>query len=125
MEQLFSLPKTHLLDKPTYLAFVQGSSLFSQGVLRCSINSRGQEVIRETHIGDPVSCYRNLNKPAMFSIMQSTGVNKGRVSGYAPVIVIKGSEKHPLSVKVSEASRQRVLNQKRKKCTRKTTWDSL
>jgi hypothetical protein len=113
MEQAsFLLPESPLVDEPTYLPFTQGQSLFDQGNLQCTINSRGNKIIRETCVGDAVSCYRNLNKPTMFSVMQSKGENKGKVSGYAPVIVLKGTPENPLSVKVSEASRQRILIKK-------------
>ena len=59
---------------------------------------------RLTEHGDLVDCYRNLNKPSMFSVRQREGLHKGLVSGYARAVILAA----PVFV-VSEKSRQRVL----------------
>lgn len=114
MKQASFLLEPHDIEQPAYQPFTQGVSLFSQGNLSCMVNSRGKKTVRETSINDCVSCYRNLNQPSMFSVLQLNGNNKGKVSGYAPVIVLTGTPNNPLRVKVSEPSRQRILTQKRK-----------
>lgn len=63
-------------------------------------------VARVTVKGDPIDCYRNLNKDGMFSIRQRQGAFKGLVSGHARAIVITD----PVLV-VGEKSRQRVLSE--------------
>ena len=73
------------------------------------IKSNKGEVERASQKYDIVDVYRNLNKPSFFSIRQVKNEFKGKVSGYANIIVIE----NPM-IKISEASRLRVLRDKRK-----------
>lgn len=59
---------------------------------------------RVTNVGEPVDCYRNLNKTNMFSIKSRHGEFKGLVSGYARGIVISAP-----SFVVGEKARRRIL----------------
>lgn len=63
-------------------------------------------VTRVTVKGDPIDCYRNLNKDGLFSIRQRQGPFKGLVCGHARAIVLTD----PVLV-VGEKSRQRVLSE--------------
>lgn len=88
-------------------SLIDGRSMLVDNGFSTDINSRGALVTRQTVIGDKVDIYRNLNKPSYFSCKQREGEFKGKVSGYANIIVIESPE-----FIVSEASRQRVLNEK-------------
>ena len=67
------------------------------------------ESVRTTEKGDLCDLYRNLNKQSFFSCKQRNGEFKGKVTLYAKVIIVKNP-----SFVVSEKSRQRVKNEKRK-----------
>lgn len=67
------------------------------------------DVKRTCYRGMRVRVYRNLNKPEFFSIMAMEGVNKKKIVGYARAVLLENCE-----FIVSEASRQRVIRQKRK-----------
>lgn len=56
-----------------------------------------------------VRVYRNLNKPEFYSIMAMEGEDKGKVVGYARSVLLENCQ-----LVVSEASRQRVLREKRR-----------
>lgn len=56
-----------------------------------------------------MNCYRNLNKHGFFSIQQRTGQLRGKISGYAPAVLISAP-----TLNISEAGRSRVLKEKRK-----------
>ncbi|MDC8832836.1 hypothetical protein [Alteromonas gilva] len=101
---------------PAYLPFTQGNSLLVDGVFECEVKSRKKIHVRQTRPGDAVSVYRNLNKyeKQMFSVMHNKGELKQRVAGYGKVVVLKATPERPLSVKLSESSRQRVLREQRK-----------
>jgi len=73
------------------------------------IKSNKGEIERASKKDDIVDVYRNLNKPSFFSIRQVKNELKGKVSGYANIIVME----NPL-IKISETSRLRVLRDKRK-----------
>jgi hypothetical protein len=79
------------------------------GSFTSTIQSRAEKVDRVSCIGDKVDCYRNINKPEIFSIRQQAGENKDKVTGYSKVVLLKNP-----SIKLSENSRQRVLKEKRK-----------
>lgn len=87
--------------------YFSGKSLLKDGRMVTAIGANEKACSRETRVGDMVDCYRNLNKPALFSIKQRYGAFKGRVSGYARSIVLK----NPVFA-ISETSRQRVLKEK-------------
>jgi hypothetical protein len=88
-------------------SLIDGRSMLVDNGFSTDINSRGLVVTRQTFIGDKVDVYRNLNKPSYFSCKQREGEFKGKVSGYANIIVIEAPE-----FIVSEASRQRILSTK-------------
>lgn len=71
--------------------------------------TKGVTTERVTSKGDHCDFYRNLNKANMFSCRQRKGDLKSKVSGYANIFIIE----NPIFV-VSEKSRQRVINTKRK-----------
>ncbi len=64
---------------------------------------------RRCYIGQRVRVYRNLNKADYYSILAMSGVDKGKVVGYARCVCLES-----VSFKVSLKSRDRVLSQKRK-----------
>lgn len=74
-------------------------------VFACKVGAGNKAETRTTEVGEGILVYRNLNKPSFFSIKQTKG--KYKVSGYANSIVIKNPD-----FKISEASRQRVLERK-------------
>lgn len=88
---------------------VKGMSMVEQGAFYSDINSRGEDIRRKTCVNDIVDCYRNLNKPSYFSCRQRAGGLKGKVSGYANILVIENPE-----FVVSEVSRQRILRERSK-----------
>ncbi len=80
-------------------------SVLSNGTLESSISGE----LRTINRGMKVRVYRNLNKPEFFSILAHDGPYKGKVCGYARSVVVLEPK-----LLVSEASRLRVLNQKRR-----------
>lgn len=60
-------------------------------------------------LGDKVKVYRNLNRPAFHSLMAVDGPFKGKVVGYA-----KSVELYDAIFKVSKASQQRAMREKRR-----------
>jgi hypothetical protein len=93
-------------NKPTISSYFEGKSVVKQNAFYCKVGAGAKTEIRTTVVGDSVLVYRNLNKPSFFSIKQSTGAYKGKVTGYANSIVIKNPD-----FKLSEASRKRCLSQ--------------
>lgn len=84
-------------------------SLLNNGTFHSTIGKGVNAATRRISVQEDVSVYRNLNKPAFFSIKKNTGNDKGRVGGYAKAVVIEC----PRFV-ISLASHQRVLKEKRK-----------
>jgi hypothetical protein len=80
-------------------------SLFKGNTFDSLVGKNERECTRLTK----VRVYRNLNKPEFYSIMAMTGVNKGKVVGYARSVLLENCH-----LVISEASRQRVLRDKRK-----------
>jgi hypothetical protein len=85
-----------------------GESRLKNETVTTAINSNGQQYSRILRVGENVGVYRNLNKKEYFSCKSLNGDNKGLVSCYSKIIVLSNA-----SFKVSEASRKRVLNNKR------------
>jgi hypothetical protein len=83
---------------------IDGASMLVDNTLSTGIKYKGSFETRHTAIRDEVDVYRNLNKPNYFSCKCRAGDYKGKVSGYANIIVLEGPE-----FVVSEVSRQRVL----------------
>lgn len=105
------------LDSPTPLVtqeahiqferYFNGASMLRAGKLTTIVGAGAKAQSRHTAVGDRVDCYRNLNKPTLFSIKQRDGEMKGKVSGYARAIILRNPD-----LVVSEKSRQRVLSEK-------------
>jgi len=94
-------------NKTTISSHFEGKSVVENNVFSCKVGAGDKAETRTTEVGESVLVYRNLNKPSFFSIKQTKGKYKGKVTGYANSIVIKNPD-----FKISEASRQRVLDRK-------------
>lgn len=81
------------------------NSLFKNGQF-CTTVGKAERVCRRLM---KVRVYRNLNKPEFYSIMAMEGEDKGKVVGYARSVLLENCQ-----LVVSEASRQRVLREKRR-----------
>ena len=97
------------LNNTPWEAYFDTPSLLNTGAFNSAIGSGANATIRTISGQEDVSVYRNLNKPAYFSLKKNTGSDKGRVGGYAKAVVIES----PRFV-ISLASHQRVLNERRK-----------
>lgn len=91
------------------LSGFNAKSLMINDTFSTMIKSKGQEVIRNSSKGDIVDIYRNLNKLDFFSIRQTQNELKGKVSGYSNIVLME----NPV-IKISLASRKRVLSTNRK-----------
>lgn len=80
-------------------------SLFVNG----KFSSQIRNVTRFAHQGQKVLVYRNLNKPAFYSIMAAEGADKNKVIGYAKSVLLSD-----VSFKVSEKVSKRVKKEKRR-----------
>lgn len=96
-------------NQSRWAVYFASPSLLNNGIFHSTIGKGAKAVTRTICAKENVSVYRNLNKPAYFSLKKNTGDDKGRVGGYAKAVVIQSP-----SFVISLASHQRVLKEKRK-----------
>lgn len=100
-------PKRVKSSMLSLLPYLDGKSLLVNGLLNFQMVTKKINETRQTHVGDIIDCYKNLNQLNMFSVRQRTGPFKGKVTGLAQTVVLE----YPECV-VSSAGRNRVLTQK-------------
>lgn len=86
-----------------------GESVLDGNSFSACMTYKGETETRHLMVGDELDCYRNLNKPAYFSLKARKGEFKSKVCGYATCVVLNN-----VDFVVGEKSRLRVLSSNRK-----------